>query len=243
MDTVQTRRWHEFDSQSAFEQAAYRFILEHAGHAIAARGAFRIVLAGGNTPRNIYRELCSATTDWSAWHVYFGDERCLPADDPARNSRMARSEWLDHVAIPAAQIHAIPAELGPEAAAHEYALEIARITEFDLILLGLGEDGHTASLFPGGMWERNETMPDVIPVNDAPKPPAQRVSLSPARLSRAACVMFLANAEEKRDSISQWRSGAEIPAACIAPHGGVDIFLCVRKTSGASATGSSPLTT
>lgn len=225
MNTVQTRRWHEFGSQSAFEQAACRFILEQARHAITARGAFRIVLAGGNTPRSIYRKLCGATTDWSAWHIYFGDERCLPADDPDRNSRMARSEWLDHVTVPAAQIHAIPAELGPEAAAREYALEIARVTEFDLILLGLGKDGHTASLFPGGAWERNETMSDVIPVSDAPKPPAQRVSLSPARLSRAARVMFLVSSEDKREAVLNWRANIRVPAAFITPFGGVDVFI------------------
>lgn len=225
MDIAQTRCWHEFDSQSGFEQAACRFILENARRAIAARGAFRIVLAGGNTPRNIYRKLCIATTDWSAWHIYFGDERCLPANDIGRNSRMAHDEWLDHVTIPAAQIHAIPAELGPETAARKYAEEIAQVGEFDLVLLGLGEDGHTASLFPGGVWEQAVTLPLVIPVHDAPKPPAQRVSLSPARLSCASCAMFLVSGKDKQKAVFNWRANIQLPATVITPQDGVDVFV------------------
>jgi 6-phosphogluconolactonase len=259
MASSQTRRWHEFDSVIDFEQAARRFILEHAERAIAARGAFSIVLAGGNTPRNIYRALCDADTDWSAWHVYFGDERCLPADDPERNSHMARSAWLDHVAIPSQQIHPIPGELGPETAADSYARELAEVGEFDLVLLGLGEDGHTASLFPGGAWEHAKTnlpcagacpardkrvrvqgtllqnrwhngrggfpLPAVIPVLDAPKPPPQRVSLTPARLSQTSSVLFLVSGKDKREAVMNWQAGIAIPASSICPLAGVDIFV------------------
>lgn len=225
MDASQTCRWHEFDSGAGFEQAASRFILDKAQRAIVARGAFRIVLAGGNTPRSIYRALRDADTDWSAWHVYFGDERCLPADDPERNSQMARSVWLDHVAIPFRQIHPVPGELGPDAAAANYAQDLAEVDEFDLVLLGLGEDGHTASLFPGGAWEHETVLPVVIPVHDAPKPPPQRVSLSPARLSHASCVMFLVCGKGKREAVMNWRAGVAIPASRICPSAGVDVFL------------------
>ncbi|MDO8988808.1 MAG: 6-phosphogluconolactonase [Sideroxyarcus sp.] len=226
MQSSQTCRWHEFNNRAPFEQAASRDILEAAQRAIEAQGAFRIVLAGGNTPRDIYRMLCHADTDWSAWHIYFGDERCLPADHPERNSSMARSVWFDHVAVPLRQIHVIPAELGPQKAAANYARELAGIAEFDLVLLGLGEDGHTASLFPGGAWEHANAWPDVLPVHDAPKPPSHRVSLSPARLSHAARVMFLASGESKHEAVMKWRAGVAIPASRICPAGGVDIFLC-----------------
>jgi 6-phosphogluconolactonase len=226
MATPQTCRWHKFDSLAAFEEAGRRFILDSAQRAIDVHGSFRIVLAGGNTPRGIYHALCDADTDWSAWHIYFGDERCLPIDDPERNSHMAHSVWLDHVAIPSPHIHVIPAELGPDAAAENYAREIAQVGEFDLVLLGLGEDGHTASLFPAGAWERATTWPDVMPVGDAPKPPLQRVSLSPARLSHAARVMFLASGKGKREAAMNWRNGFAIPASRIRPAGGVDIFWC-----------------
>jgi 6-phosphogluconolactonase len=226
MDSSQTLRWHEFDSQASFEQAAIRFILESAEHAIAARGVFHIVLAGGNTPRNIYRTLRSAVTKWPAWHVYFGDERCLPAGSPDRNSSIAGAEWLDHVEIPSRQIHIIPAELGAESAAVLYALELEDVDSFDLVLLGLGEDGHTASLFPGGAWEHAQLLPTVIAVHDAPKPPPQRVTLSPERLSHAARVMYLVSGNEKRQAVTNWRTRAAIPASRIRPPAGVDIFLC-----------------
>jgi 6-phosphogluconolactonase len=225
LDSNQIKRWHEFDNLSEFERSASRFILEKARHAIAARGAFSIVLAGGNTPRGIYRRLCQAPTNWSAWHIFFGDERCLPADDPQRNSHMARIELLDHVAIPSAQIHIIPAELGPDAAAHKYALDIAHIREFDLVLLGMGEDGHTASLFPGGAWEKAVTLPDVLPIHDAPKSPPRRVSVSPARLSRALCVMFLVSGKNKHDVVNKWRMHNDLPVSAIVPTGGVEVFL------------------
>jgi 6-phosphogluconolactonase len=225
MQTVQICRWHDYDNQASFEQIAVDFILEAARQAIAARGIFRIVLAGGDTPRSIYRRLCDADTDWTAWHVYFGDERCLPASDSERNSHMARTVWLDRVTIPSRQVHEIPAELGPEAAAASYAADLADIGEFDLVLLGLGEDGHTASLFPGGAWEQAAALPAAIPVFDSPKPPAQRVSLSPARLSHAAHVLYLVSGEAKRDAVRSWRNGDPLPASRIRPPQGVDVFL------------------
>ena len=115
----------------------------------AARGRFTIVLAGGNTPRGAYELLRAAPADWSDWQVYFGDERCTAADDAERNSRMAELAWLDHVAIPAGRIHEMPAELGPVEAAARYEEALVGVGRFDLVLLGIGEDGHTGSLFPG----------------------------------------------------------------------------------------------
>lgn len=226
MDMPQTCRWHEFASQADLAQAAADYILESADRAIAASGSFRIVLAGGNTPRKLYRTLRSAATSWTAWHIYFGDERCLPADSPERNSSMAGREWLHHVAIPPRQIHIIPAELGAESAAQRYALELADVGRFDLVLLGLGEDGHTASLFPGGAWEQEPRLPAVLAVHDAPKPPPQRVSLSPQRLSDAARVMYLVSGENKLQAVAAWRAGAALPASRIRPAAGVDILLC-----------------
>lgn len=227
LDTLQQRRWHPFDSRSDLELATTAAILASARRAIAERGAFHIVLAGGTTPRKVYAALRAAKTDWSAWHVYFGDERCLPPADAERNSAMASGVWLDQVSIPRRQIHPIPAELGPEKAAPCYARELAGLGEandFDLVLLGLGEDGHTASLFPGQAWERATRLPPVIAVLQAPKPPPQRVSLSPARLSGARQVIFVVSGSEKQAALRNWRDGAPVPASRIAPAGGVDIF-------------------
>src|SRR6185295_18060576 len=110
---------------------------------------------------------------------------------PARNSRMADEAWLDHVVVPARRRHPIRAELGAEAAARAYCASLEAVAMFDLVLLGLGEDGHTASLFPGHDWGEAPDAPDVLAVFDAPKPPLERVSLSAARLSRAREVLFL----------------------------------------------------
>jgi len=224
---MQQRRWHEFDSRSDLEAAAADAILASAQQAIAERGAFRIVLAGGTTPRQVYRALCAARTEWSAWHIYFGDERCLPPADPQRNSAMASSAWLAQVPIPQLQVHPIPAELGAEKAALCYAQELATLgagTDFDLVLLGLGEDGHTASLFPGEAWEKATKLPPVIAILHAAKPPPERVTLSPARLSSARQVIFLVSGPDKQVALQNWRHGAPIAASRITPTGGVDIF-------------------
>lgn len=231
MDAPPEIRWHEFDSQASFEQAASRLILANAALAMVRRGAFRIVLAGGNTPRNIYQALCAADTDWSAWHVYFGDERCLPAGNPERNSAMARSAWLDHVAIPLRQIHLIHGELGPEAAAANYAQVLAAVDEFDLVLLGLGEDGHTASLFPGMDWGEAEDAFPVLAVHDAPKMPSSRVTLSARRLSKARKVVFLVTGKSKMDALQRLRAGDRMPASAIRPESGVDIYTDLRLRS------------
>lgn len=200
-------------------------IMDSARQAIHQRGAFHIVLAGGTTPRRVYELLRGAEADWAAWHVYFGDERCLPPDHAERNSRMAALAWLDHVAIPPGQIHPIPAENGSEAAAGAYARTVEGIGLFDLVLLGLGEDGHTASLFPGHEWGAAPGAPAAVAVFDAPKPPPQRVSLSAYRLGAARQVMFLVTGAAKRQAISDWRNGANLPAAAIAPANGVDVYL------------------
>lgn len=145
-------RWHAVSHERALQQAAFEAILASATQAIYERHQFHLVLAGGNTPRGIYRRLSAAQTNWSAWHIYFGDERCLASVDSARNSRMAAAVWLDCVPIPPAQIHPIPAELGAFQAAQMYAATLQTVGDFDLVLLGLGEDGHTASLFPDHEW-------------------------------------------------------------------------------------------
>ncbi|HKB59132.1 MAG TPA: 6-phosphogluconolactonase [Gallionellaceae bacterium] len=221
----QVCRWHTFGSDPAFHEAARDFILGAAANAISERGAFIVVLAGGNTPRSVYRLLRDARTEWRAWHVYFGDERCLPPGDPARNSRMAQEEWLGQVAIPGAQIHPIPAERGAASAAEVYSAELAAVGTFDLVILGLGEDGHTASLFPGGDWEAATNLPAAIAVHNAPKPPAERVSLSPQRLSQSRAAAFLVQGEGKRMALDKWRTGATLPASAIRPPSGVDVFL------------------
>ena len=218
-------RWLGVADVEALQRAACGRILDAATRAIELRREFLIVLSGGNTPRGVYRRLRTATTDWSCWHVYFGDERCLPADNAERNSKMAADIWLEHVPIPRDQVHTIPAELGAKAAALAYGETLSSVGVFDLVLLGLGEDGHTASLFPMHDWGAAPDSPDVLAVFDAPKPPPQRVSLSAARLSRAREVLFLVAGESKRDAVKRWRAGEQLPAAAIQPAAGVDVLV------------------
>jgi 6-phosphogluconolactonase len=218
-------RWHAVSDERALRQAAFDAILSSAARAIHERGHFHLVLAGGNTPRAIYHGLCAAQTDWSAWHIYFGDERCLPPVDSARNSRMAAEVWLDCVPIPPFQLHTIPGELGAFQAARMYAETLQAVGDFDLVLLGLGEDGHTASLFPDHEWGTAPGSPDTLAVFDAPKPPPQRVSLSAARLSRARQVIFLVSGESKHRAVAEWRAGKDIPARAIMPAAGVDVLV------------------
>jgi 6-phosphogluconolactonase len=129
------------------------------------------------------------------------------------------------VPIPADQVHVMPAEQGADAAAEAYAGLLRGVGDFDLVLLGLGEDGHTASLFPNHAWHSTAGSPDALAVFDAPKPPPQRVSLSAARLSRAREVLFLVEGESKRGAVTRWRAGDRIPAAAIRSASGVDVLV------------------
>lgn len=218
-------RWTRVNDVDELYAMARQRILGAAARTIELRGEFLLVLAGGETPRGLYRLMRTANTDWSHWHVYFSDERCLPPTDPARNSRMAADQWLDHVAIPHDHVHTIAAELGAIAGALAAVERLRSVREFDFVLLGLGEDGHTASLFPGHEWGLAADAPDALAVIDAPKSPRERVSLSAARLSRAHEVMFLVAGESKRDAVARWRAQETIPAAAIRPARGVDVLV------------------
>ncbi len=218
-------RWEVAEDDRDWLRRALAHVRAAAAGALTARGVFHVVLAGGTTPGRLYAALAQEAHDWPRWQVWFGDERCLPPGHPERNSRMAQEAWLDRVGLPPANVHVIPAELGPARAAAAYARELAGRGDFDLVLLGLGEDGHTASLFPGRDWGKDPAAPDVLPVFDAPKPPPERVSLSAHRLSRARQVLFLVTGAGKRETVAAWRRGQPLPAAAIRPPAGVDVLL------------------
>ncbi len=192
-------------------QTVARRIAELAAQAIAARGVFYIALAGGNTPRRCYQALCHHDINWQRVHVYFGDERCLPIGDPDRNDSMVRASLLDRIDIPSANIHCIPAELGAEQAAAQYAAMLPPI--LDVVMLGMGEDGHTASLFPDNSAAQSGL--PVVPVYASPKPPAQRVSLGMTTLNAARTKLFLVSGEAKRTALARILRGIPLPAARI----------------------------
>lgn len=217
----QNRRWHPFSTADEVASAACQRVLAAAEQAIAERGKFKLVLAGGTTPEKIYRLLAASHADWAKWEFYYGDERCLPADDRERNSYLAEQTLLNMVPIPSAQIFTIPAELGGEQAAVLYRPIVAAALPFDLVLLGVGEDGHTASLFPGHLHNADEW---VHAVYNSPKPPPERVSVSAKALSDAQTVIFLVTGVNKRGIAEAWRDGEDLPVASITPYGGVDIY-------------------
>lgn len=217
----QTSRWHQFQSQDEINQAAVSRILQAAKDAIAKHGSFLVVLAGGSTPKSVYQLLAKEQADWANWHVFHNDDRCLPVDHAERNSKMAREAWLNHVAIPQTQIHDIPAEQGNVEGAKAYAATLAGVRSFDLVILGLGEDGHTASLFPGHSVNNSA---DAVPVFNSPKPPADRVTMSQNRLNNTHEVMFLVTGAGKQEAVDNWLNGVAIPATLIAPHCGVDVY-------------------
>ncbi|MDI1307950.1 MAG: 6-phosphogluconolactonase [Methylotenera sp.] len=214
-------RWQSFETMESLRQGVCDAIVKSANEAIAKRGQFSIILAGGNTPRAIYSVLRDLPMDWSKWHIYHGDERCLPIDHEDRNSLMANQVWLDHVDIPEQQVHHIPAELGPIEGAKAYAETLTGAPTFDLVLLGLGEDGHTASLFPNHEVDNSA---DAVPVFNSPKPPAERVTVSQNRLNNAHEVIFMVTGAGKQEAVDNWRKGVKIPATLISPTNGVDIY-------------------
>ena len=215
-------RWQRCSDAAAVAEAAVSRILSAAEQAIEARGCFRLVLAGGSTPERVYRRLADCDADWPRWQLYLGDERCLPVDDPERNSRMIEQAWLRHSPLLPAQIHWIPAERGAEQGARDYQSLIEGILPFDMVLLGVGEDGHTASLFPG-QWHDPQQL--VVPVNDAPKPPPERISLNYSALAQTQAVLVLVTGEGKREAVQRWRAGESLPVAELECECGVDVLI------------------
>ncbi|MEZ5494129.1 MAG: 6-phosphogluconolactonase [Pseudomonadales bacterium] len=223
--TKQNLRWHYFDTETQMNSEVAVRIAALANTCIAQHNQFSIVLSGGNTPRNLYALLREIKTNWSRWHIYFGDERCLPANTEGRNDQMALDTWLSHVAIPAAQIHNMPSELSPTEAVVRYTQILSSVDLFDLVLLGMGEDGHTASLFPQHDWGAEKNAPPVLAINHAPFPPPQRISLSAQRLSQAQQVWYLISGATKKNALLRWQQGKVLPMSAITPPNGVDVFV------------------
>jgi 6-phosphogluconolactonase len=215
-------RWHHFPDAVAVADETVRRVLSAANRAITRQGVFRVVLAGGSTPERAYRQLAESDADWACWHLYLGDERCLPPDDVARNSQMIEEAWLRRSSIGADHVHWIPAERGAEQGARDYEAIIEPILPFDLVLLGMGEDGHTASLFPGHRHAQGRL---VVPVTDAPKPPPDRISLNFAALRQTREMLLLITGAGKRQAVQRWRSGDPLPVASLECASGIDVLI------------------
>jgi len=174
-------------------------------------GARSLVLAGGTTPKRCYELLSELDVEWGRVAVLFGDERCVPPDHPDSNYRMAKETLLDRV-MPAT-IYRIPAELGPDEGADEYAEVVANVAPLDFVLLGVGEDGHIGSLFPGHPALHADGL--TIGIHDSPKPPPERVTITLEAIRDAGLVMILATGKGKADAVAMARRG-ESPSGMIA---------------------------
>jgi 6-phosphogluconolactonase len=212
-----------------FAADAANFIVDLAHKALAERNEFRIALSGGNTPRPVYAEIARIAHDlpWERILITFSDERCVPADDAQSNYRMARENLFRPAAVPEKSIMRMRGEIDPQIAAQEYEDELGllgtqrgeQIYRHDLILLGLGDDGHTASLFPGTA-ALEESIRRVV-ANFVPKLDAWRLTFTFPLINHARHVCFLANANKHADLIERVLSGdPQYPAARVNPSAG-----------------------
>lgn len=213
-------------------------IAHFAGEAICIHGEFTLCLSGGSTPASTYELLATRfrlSVDWKEVQFFWGDERCVPPDDPASNYGMANRTMLSHLALRPEQVHRIRGEEPPERAARAYEDELRErfglaereFPRFSLVLLGLGENAHTASLFPGSAAVR-ETERMAVPVEvDAPE--HHRVSLTAPVFNNAARVMFMAAGENKAQAVRNILQGPrdpeKFPAQLIAPADGELVWL------------------
>jgi len=190
------------DRRSAIEALAVCLAGEIQG-LVDRRGACRIALAGGSTPADLYRTLAAEPwrdrIPWASLHVFWGDDRCVPPDHPDSNARMARETLLDRVPIPPAQVHPVDGTLPPTEAAAEYAADLGG-EPLDVVLLGMGGDGHTASLFPG---ELSGAAAGPVVATRSPSPPPDRVSLALETLNAAGRVLFLVTGRSKARRIRE----------------------------------------
>lgn len=224
-------------NHDALVQTAAESFVASAVAAIRTRGRFHVTLSGGTTPKRLYALLATdryaARVDWSRVHVFWGDERCVPPADPTSNYWMIRKTLIDQVPLPAENVHRIRGEDDPSAAAVAYESELRHVlgtpagpptpdARFDLVLLGMGDNGHTASLFPGltavrepERWVMEQYVPHVS---------MWRVTCTPVLLNAAAEVVFLVSGREKAATLRQVLEGPYrpelLPAQTVAPHGG-----------------------
>jgi 6-phosphogluconolactonase len=214
---------------SNFVADAAALILEQARTAMAERNEFRIALSGGNTPAPIYARIAAEARDfsWDSVRFTFGDERCVPPDDPQSNFRMARENLFVPAAVPETSIMRMRGEIDPQIAAQEYEDELNALAakrgeptyQHDLILLGLGDDGHTASLFPGTAAV-DETSRRVV-ANFVPKLNAWRLTFTFPLIDHARHILFLVGASKSAQLIERVLGGdRQFPAARVNPIAG-----------------------
>ncbi|HEX8948374.1 MAG TPA: 6-phosphogluconolactonase [Dissulfurispiraceae bacterium] len=210
--------------------------------AVAAHGRLSVALSGGRTPGELYGLLGSEhyreKIGWERIHFFWADERCVPKEDEASNFRLALETFLSHVPVPSGNIHRIRGEEGAEKAASDYEADLrdffgtSKSPPFDLIILGVGEDGHTASLFPGSKALEEKERP-VVPVYKE-KPQVDRVTLTLPVLNHAAHILFLVTGDSKTDIVCDILGAGKrdkYPAGLVSPADGSVLWLLDRAAA------------
>lgn len=220
-------------------EASKQFFIKIANEAIQQRGRFLVALSGGKTPMKLYEKLANEKLDWSSVHFFWGDERCVPVEDPGNSYGQAKKVWFDKISV--TNIHRIHSELEPVEAATEYAITLKEYSEsqldwprFDLVLLGMGDDGHTASLFPGSPVEIDSAT--IAVVANYQDRPANRVTLTQNVINDARCIFFLVAGAGKAATLTKVLSDTyvpvELPAQRIDPKDGQVIWFVDEAAAG-----------
>jgi 6-phosphogluconolactonase len=222
----------KFKDLNELSQYAAETFIELANNAIHERGRFLVSLSGGNTPMKLYEKLADKKLDWSRVHFFWGDERCVPADDPGNSYGQAKKVLFDKIG--GTNIHRVESELEPASAAEAYAHTLSGFAEtpfdfprLDLVLLGMGDDGHTASLFPGSPVE--VSTPTLAVTAQYQDRPANRVTLTQLVFNQAREVWFLAAGKSKAETLKNVINGEYkpelLPAQRIRPVDGKLVWL------------------
>jgi 6-phosphogluconolactonase len=202
------------DAEAVAREAA-AYIFNQIKNCVDMKGECHVVLPGGTTPARCLELLADMPLPWKHVHWYPGDERCYPAGHAERNDTMILNKLFHGRKDGTVNFHPIPAELGPELGAERFAERINATAGIDIVVLGMGEDGHTASLFP-----ENPALNDsssVVPVYNAPKPPTERISLSLATLKNAEICIVIATGANKSEALVNIRNGLSLPVSMVDP--------------------------
>ncbi len=233
---------HVYRDPAALARALADFVVATARLAMAERGAFRIALSGGHTPQTTYellgREPLRTEISWSDTFIYFGDERCVPPNDEQSNYRMVERALLEHVPVPPANVHRIRGEIDPGLAANEYAsilrADLGNAPRYDLMLLGLGKDGHTASLFPGMAPDTDDEA--LVRAVYAEPDAMWRVTVTPKVINMSRRVAFAVQGSDKAQILAEVYEGpadpVKYPAQIVRPEPGRLMWFVDELASG-----------